>query len=201
MKKINKNIYSEQYYTSGNYSNYLNKAERYNKFASEITNFLISIGINNKKSKILDFGCAVGFLLDGLKNCGYENIYGFDISDWAISITSNKHQTLSYNECNGEKFDITFALDVLEHMTDYEIDDFFNKIHTKILIFRIPVSNNGGKNYVLDISNSDITHINCKEKNDWVSVLKAKNFIFYLPLNLSSIYDTEGVFCGIAFKE
>ncbi len=200
MNKIDKNIYCEQYYTSGNYSNYLNKSERYHKLASEINYFLSSIGFKSKEYKILDFGCAVGFLLDGLKNNGYNNIFGFDISDWAIDIVAKKHNTLAYETCKNEKFDITFALDVFEHMTDEEIEEFLNKIDTKILIFRIPVSNNGGKSYVLDISNNDTTHINCKEKNDWVSIFRAKNFVFYLPLNLNSIYDTEGVFCGIAFK-
>jgi len=202
MNNTNNNpTYCKEYYTTGNYNSYLSKGEKYYKLSCEIIGFFNSISLNKKDHKILDFGCAVGFLLDGFRKEGFQNLYGFDISDWATSVFSQKHNILDYKNVKKEKFDICFALDVFEHMTINEINDFFQKIDADILVFRIPVSNDGGTKFVLDVSNNDKTHINCKEKKQWVDIIKQNNYIFWLPLNLNSIYDSEGVLCGIAFKQ
>jgi len=193
------NNFTEDYFKTGNYINYLSKSERYYKLSEEITDLLNKIGYENKEYKILDYGCAIGFLLDGLKKLNYNNLYAYDISNWAKDVLKEKNYNIvNMNKIN--EFDIVFVLDVLEHMTDDQIDEFFKKIKSKIIIYRIPVSNNGGKNFVLEVSNNDKTHINCKEKKDWVELFKKYNYNFNIKLNLNTIYDSEGVMCGIVFK-
>jgi len=190
--------FNEEYYKSGNYVNYLSKSERYYKLSEEIFDLLNKIGFSEKNYKILDYGCALGFLLDGIKKLGYFNLYGFDISEWATKEFLKKHKSIDLSIDNN--FDICFVLDVFEHMTDDEIDVFFSKIKSNLIVYRIPISNNKGKNFVLDVSNNDPTHINCKERENWIDLFKQYGYNFNIKLNLKTIYDSEGVMCGIIFK-
>lgn len=196
----NNDMFDESYYKTGNYTNYLEKKEKYKKLASELFFLFDCLNINNKNIQILDYGCAVGFLLDGIKDLGFNNIYGYDISSWAIEQASKKHQILGSKEIYKKTFDICFILDVLEHMNDKDAEHFLKNIKSKLIVFRIPVSNDGGKKFVLEVSNNDKTHINCKEKNDWENIFFKYGFKKIIKLNLKSIYDSEGVFSGIAFK-
>lgn len=192
-------MFDESYYKTGNYVNYLEKKEKYNKLASELFHFLNTICISNKDLKILDYGCALGHLLDGIASLGFKGM-GYDISEWALQQASQKHKILNTWEVYQNKFDICFALDVLEHMNDEQVSFFLQNINCELLIFRIPVSTNGGKSFVLDVSNNDITHVNCREKASWKKLLAENNFNTVISLNLNSIYDSEGVFCGIGIK-
>jgi len=79
-----KNFYIESYYKSSNYSDYTERAGRYYKLISEVTNLLSSINLINKNSIILDYGCAIGHCLLALKDQGYLNSFGIEISEWAI---------------------------------------------------------------------------------------------------------------------
>lgn len=196
-----KSLFNENYFKTGNYINYLSRADRYHKLSEEIYDLLNKIGYNDKKYKILDYGCAVGFLLDGLQKVGYSNLTGYDISDWALTKTKEKGHNIIESLTKKYDFDICFALDVLEHMTDYEVNNFFEFINSPIIVYRIPVSNNGGYSFVLDISNNDITHINCKEKEEWIDIFEKNGYHFNIKLNLTSIYESEGVMCGIIFKK
>lgn len=194
-------MFEESYYKTGNYVNYLDKKQKYVLLAEDVFLFLNSICMGDKNKRILDFGCAVGHFMDGLEKIGYNNIWGYDISRWATSEASKRHKIISQNELYEEKFDICFAFDVLEHMTDEQVKYFLQNIKCEILFLRIPVSNNGGKSFVLDVSNNDATHINCKEKKDWEKILKENDFQKLIKLNLNSIYDSDGVLSGFCFKK
>ncbi len=74
------NPYTEEYYKSNNYTNYLSKKERYSKTADEIYHVFNKFNIINKDSSILDYGCSLGFLINGFKKIGMDNVYGYDIS-------------------------------------------------------------------------------------------------------------------------
>ena len=184
-------MFDEAYYTTNNYENYLERRPRYLHTAKNLIDLLNSISLLNDNPSILDFGCAVGFLLEGFKN---YNIQGYDISEWAIKQAKEKKLPIVDNLTS--KFDIMISLDVFEHMNDEDIKSALAIVDPKILIVRIPVSLDGNT-FALDISRRDSTHINCKTKQDWINFL---NYPFNLRINIETIYDTDGVMCCIFFK-
>jgi SAM-dependent methyltransferase len=104
----------------------------------------------NSNYKILDLGCASGFLIEFLEKKGFKNISGIDISKEAIKKCRDKGLTNTFTlDCVDTKFkdrefDILIASDVLEHI---ENDDIalreWNRILKKngILIVFVPAFN------------------------------------------------------------
>lgn len=83
-------------------------------------------GSKKKSVKILDFGCNTGFLVGELQKQGY-NVCGVDVSESAIDFgrAQGVQNILVYNPDNLKldkdifpetKFDVIFALDVVEHI-------------------------------------------------------------------------------------
>lgn len=76
----------------------------------------------NKNVYILDVGCSSGILLEELKQMGYKNLYGIDVSQKAVDASVAK----GFKNCsimNGENptfdmsfFDLIISSDSLEHM-------------------------------------------------------------------------------------
>ena len=88
--KILPSIYDESYYQSGNYKFYKSNAPRYYRMAREIVSLLDSVYIINGEEDILDFGCGLGFLADGLSRYHNGNVYGYEISDYAKEQCASK---------------------------------------------------------------------------------------------------------------
>lgn len=192
-------MYNKEYYQTKNYKDYLSKKDRYMKLSNELNDFFDKIKILPKKnSKLLDYGCAVGFFLDGLKDCGYNNLHCFDISEWALSQVNKEYKIIDISK--EQNFDAIFCLDVLEHMTDFQIKQVFSNIHSNILVARIPCSLEGENDFYLEVSRLDETHINCKSKKQWISFISELGYSNFIKLNLNNIYDSDGVFCAIFFK-
>jgi 2-polyprenyl-3-methyl-5-hydroxy-6-metoxy-1,4-benzoquinol methylase len=90
--------------------------ERQIKFLKKISTIL-----NNKEACILDVGCATGMLLRVLKDDGYKNLTGFDISESACSLVEREHGITCHSALNNipdKKFDLIILFEVLEHVTD-----------------------------------------------------------------------------------
>jgi len=77
-----------------------------------------------KIGRLLDIGCATGFLLDEARKMGFE-ICGVELSKWAIDYARDKIQINSI--CHGvlkeagyptSHFDVIILSDVIEHLTD-----------------------------------------------------------------------------------
>jgi len=192
-----KSKFNKKYFTSLNYSDYLSRQLRYEKCAEELSVYLKDkIGLNFDWD-ILDYGCAVGFLVNGFRKLKYK-CDGYDISDWAESQANLNG--VEYVSPSG-KYDLVIFLDVLEHMTDESIVQIFNKLLPTYILVRIPCSMDGGKTFHLPVSNKDKTHINCKSKNDWLRFFEWQlGYEAEFPLNLYTIYDSEGVMCYV-FKQ
>lgn len=196
------NPYTENYYRSGNYLNYLNKSEKYVKLSEDIYDLFKKICIlnNNHKYSWLDYGSGPGLFAKALRNlpCSLE-VSVFDISQWSLS----QLQKENFKICDISKkcqFNIASFLDVLEHMADDEIINVFKNVFSEYLIIRIPVASNDSfiKNkFHLEISNLDNTHINCKTKSMWQKFFSNMGYELLFNLNLSNIYDSDGVFCAV----
>lgn len=191
-------IYNEEYYKSNNYINYLERKDRYYHLAKELDSFFNILSIS-KNVKILDYGCALGFLIHGFEKLGYNNIYGYDISNYCKEYCLNNN--IKFLNLIGMYYDILICLDVLEHMTDEKVHELFFNVTSKIIIGRIPVAKEKNESFYLDISRKDITHINCKTKEQWKDIFHQYGFSTIFPLNMNSIYDSDGVFSFIAFKD
>ena len=186
-------IFEEQYFKNLNYSNYLERFGRYLKMAEELDFYLTKFGILSKSMKILDYGCSVGFLIKAFKKLGYKKIFGFDISNWALKI-AKKNKCKILKDFKGS-YDLGIFLDVLEHMNDKEIKKVFKKAKFKRLLVRIPCADKNSNKFYLKVSRIDKTHINCKNKESWISLFKSFGYKSFLKLNLNSIYDSKGCLC------
>lgn len=191
--------YGKRYFQSLNYTDYLARRDRYLKLAQEIHELLsLRLRLLNKASVLMDYGCAVGFLMEGFAELGYKNVFGYDISDWASNQAKNKGLKI-LKKIEKKTFDIIICLDVLEHMRDEDIYQTFREFESDLMIARIPCSTDG-KKFVLDVSNRDPTHVNIKSKDEWIKLLTKVGYMTILPLNLFTIYDTPGVMCALCLK-
>lgn len=77
--------FNEEYFRTLNYVDYLNRRDRYIHTGREIADLLIKLKLLwTEDSYILDYGCAVGFLMEGLISAGCSMVTGYDISEWAL---------------------------------------------------------------------------------------------------------------------
>jgi SAM-dependent methyltransferase len=195
-----KEYYQEAYFKTNNYTDYLQRQERYIRTASELHSVFSKTGIVTKTSRVLDYGCAVGFLLNGLKNLGYNNCFGYDISEWASSQAKDAGNTV-LDSVNKLKFDMCFSLDVFEHMEDSCIIELLSNNSIDKMIVRIPCSEPPQSNkFFLEISRKDKTHINCKTKDSWIEFFKQLGYNKFFRLNMNTIYDSDGCFCCLIMK-
>jgi len=194
--------YPEEYYKTLNYSDYLEREPRYIKTAQEIIDILKRLSLIHNNSHILDYGCALGFLMKGFKEQGYSEIMGFEISEWARDYAhKNGHRVFSNLDHIGEYlFDLIIALDVFEHLSDEELIVVLSVISAKVMIVRIPVAEPPEKDFYLSVTKKDPTHINPKSKEEWINFFRGFGFNTFLKLNLFSLYDSKGVLCLLILK-
>jgi 2-polyprenyl-3-methyl-5-hydroxy-6-metoxy-1,4-benzoquinol methylase len=110
-----------QNYTSMADDYYVQEEAGRRKSADSILKYLGKI---NKKGRILDVGCATGFLLDQARKGGWE-VYGVELSSWAVDYARNKLQlpnitqgSLKEADYPANFFDAVVLKDVIEHLTD-----------------------------------------------------------------------------------
>ncbi len=195
-----KDRYPKEYYESLNYTDYMERGPKYKKTAHEIIDLLKKLKLIEKDKKILDFGCAVGFLIEGFKDAGYKKVEGYEVSKWARGEARRKKCLVHGNLNNLLNPDIMIALDVLEHLNDEELEEVFTKISPRVLLVRIPVCEKGEESFYLSVSRKDPTHINCKTRENWIEFFKVFQFKTFLKLDLFSIYDAPGVCCLLILK-
>lgn len=187
--------YTEEYYRTGNYANYFQRAESVERMAQEINHFLGTISFQRKRA--LDFGCGPGFFASGLRQCGWD-VTGYDISEWAIEqarIRDNRTHFTSY--LPADIYDLAFAFDVLEHLTPDEVADVLQGTLTSAWFVRIPVCETDGGRYVLDISEQDPTHNIRWTKIRWRSTFAKAGFLEMVRPNLATIWDSRGVMVSL----
>ena len=132
--------------------------------------------IFSKEDKILDLGCAKGYLVHTLVQLGF-NAWGEDISDYAISrchqpikgrIGKPKHAWLEY--------DSIICKDVLEHVPEDEILELLSKLkkRCKKALFVIPLGDND--KFRIREYEMDITHVTKKDEDWWINKLRSAGF-------------------------
>lgn len=194
---MNDSDFGEAYYSTVNYIDFLQRGDRYKRLAADINDLLKKIGLN--KGPVLDFGCAVGFVIEAMENEGYEDVSGVDISEWALSQCREKGLDVSNSIDPDKEYGLTFALDVLEHMNMDQVLDLLNTLETETIVFRMPICAKEGEDYVLDCSRKDPTHRIRMTREEWEEVFNQAGY-YCVDLNLPTIYCSEGVYSGLAIR-
>ena len=185
--------FGKEYYNSINYTDYKKRYERYTISAKELYQFL-DIDL---ETSILDYGCAIGFLLNGFYEIGLRNLTGYDISNWAIENNINKQVKCTDNiDVIKMFYDYAFVMDVFEHMFDDKIEVVLNNLNVSNLIVRLPVKLINQDDFHLKVSRNDPSHINCKTKGEWIDYIESFGYKFSNILNLPHTYDAPGCFVG-----
>ena len=192
-------IYDEKYYQTKNYKKYIERGtetSHYHIIADETIDLLQKL--KRPYDTILDFGCAVGFMMEALQKYT-DNICGVDISDWARSVAKEKGLEVTKEPQYDKKYDVMYALDVLEHLKEDDLTNLFEQIQVDTIVYKLPVTNFRGGPYVFDIAEADKTHEIRWTDDDWRNFFDYYGY-FCLDINLSKIYHQRGAFCGIAIK-
>jgi 2-polyprenyl-3-methyl-5-hydroxy-6-metoxy-1,4-benzoquinol methylase len=184
------------YYQSANYTDYLERRDRYLRTAAEIVELLIKLCLLTPGDTICDYGCGPGFLVEGFKAQGHV-AYGAEVSEWAMAQAAARDIPVHHGPIAA---DIMTALDVFEHMTDAQITEAIRTVNPRVLVARIPCSTDGGKTFHLAVSRRDPTHVNCRTKNQWIAFLGTLGYAAVLRINGYSFYDSDGVACLLAVK-
>ena len=152
---------------------------------------------NIRVNKVLDVGCAFGFLLKEL-SAVFNELHGFDISEFAIAkarkiVPEASLQILSLENklpYPDNHFDCITAVDVLEHTRNVETN--FGKIVSKLktggyLIVSTPLD--GWPRKYFGFMDKDKTHISVLKERELDSIIKKSNLKviekrYYLPFPL-----------------
>jgi len=192
-------MYNEDYYKTNNYKDYLIRGEgpHYKIMAEEITCLLKKLC--RPHDTILDFGCAVGFFMQAVAPFA-KTVDGVDLSKWARGECKKKGFSVTEEVMWEREYDVVYGLDVLEHLPEDELVNFFENIKAKTIVYKIPVCNETEGKYVLECAEVDPTHLIRWTKTDWRKFFEYYGY-YCLDVNLDKIYSSEGGFCGIAIKQ
>ena len=117
------------------------------QFESEILPLLQSV---SKSARIFDMGCGSGSLLKGLKEAGYTNVIGMDLSEEQVTMAHNfgvsevvLGDAMQFFRSSEEQFDVITGMDIIEHFTKDELVELLQLIQSKLkkggmAIFRTP---------------------------------------------------------------
>ncbi|MDP8266735.1 MAG: methyltransferase domain-containing protein [Candidatus Aceula meridiana] len=108
-------------YASMTDEKYIEEEEGRRKSARSVLNYLKKF---KNPGRLLDVGCASGFLLDEAKKLGWE-VYGVELSQWAAKYAHGKLQlnnviqgTLKEANFQNNFFDAVLMIDVIEHLSN-----------------------------------------------------------------------------------
>lgn len=89
----------------------------------------------DRNAPILDLGCGQGFMLRYLQSAGFTNLTGVDISEEQIAVAKERGlnaihaDVFDFLRSNEGKFEIIFAVDLLEHFKKEELFELLQLIH------------------------------------------------------------------------
>lgn len=127
----------------------------------------------NKTDKVLDFGCAKGYLVKALKMLGRDSVWGFDVSAYAIESSPEEIRgslCVDIRSFDYLTFDWILAKDVLEHIQKENVHGVLEDLAERgRRIFAI-VPLGDGERFNVNAYENDITH-HIRESLDWWAVM------------------------------
>jgi predicted TPR repeat methyltransferase len=180
-----------------NFRDYLSK-----KYDKQVDDLFTQTPLSTKM-RVLDFGCGAGGLLRELRVRGCENLCGTDISRWAIKMGKEYglDDILHYFNMDllDRPWEFVIFQDVLEHIpTLEELNWVLETIWADAYVYiRVPVSENEGENFVLQVSRNDATHFQCHSKKWWDQFVKDLGYDLVCVINGKAIYESPGVLARV----
>lgn len=160
-----------------------------------------------KSDRILDFGCARGYVVRALREIGFI-AHGVDVSEWAIrnaddevkpyvNLTTNSPPLLP------KEFDWIIAKDVLEHIpyVGYTITQLMNAA-AKGVFAVVPLSPHDNTEYSIEEYERDVTHIQRLTLASWVGMFMRAGWRVESAYRVPGIKDNyfkPGWECGNGF--
>lgn len=160
--------YDAYYFEHGLGSPYRRGAGDWEAFFGQVADFIIA---EYAPRTVLDAGCAIGFLVEALRERGVD-ARGFDISEYAISQVPEElmpYCTLGSvtDEIEGT-YDLITCIEVLEHVppdvAEQAIENFAR--HTDRILFSSTPD---------DVD--EPTHVNVKQPENWVAAFAEQGFL------------------------
>ena len=154
---------------------------KYPAFTSIIEKFVPQ----DRNQRIVDLGCGQGTLIYCLKQAGYANVAGADLSEQQVEIAkqlgipevilSDIDTFLSAQE---SPIDVVMAIDILEHLTPQELFETLDGIYRSLavggrIVLRVP---NGAGIFGMQIRYGDFTHENCYTERSIHQILRTVGF-------------------------
>lgn len=179
MNRNKQDLFSKEYFEEGKG---LEKKRVYNWESTRLYFEVIANSINStfKPQRILDIGCAKGYLVYLFNEQGID-AYGVDISSYAISKApeeiKDKLYTLDIEEENlpfpDNLFDLITIVEVLEHLNSFEhLIKEIKRILKKNGYILITTPTPKGR-----YAKADETHINVQSRRFWVELFNKDNLI------------------------
>lgn len=177
---MNATVYNEDYYEHGvekGISGYTDF-----KWMPELTIPLAMAYIDRlnitKEHKVLDFGCAKGFVVKALRLLNRQ-AWGCDISSYAVNSADNDTREFLRiaDGCTSDTFDITFdfiiSKDIFEHIPENSIDNLLSDLRNlgNKLLAIIPLGDSKD-NFIIPSYHLDKTHVLIKDKDWWLNTFK-----------------------------
>lgn len=158
------------------YENYRWLPELTNPMAEAIIKFLQM----KPGNRVLDYGCAKGYLVKALRNKGI-NAFGCDISTYAIKNADpciKKYLTVIDNEClasllpkiTGQNFDFIIAKDVFEHIPKTKLKELLKLLlnMTSKIYAVVPLAENN--RYRISDYERDKSHLIREDESWWKTI-------------------------------
>jgi len=186
-KRVDPSVYNQEYFETGpiagvsGYMNYRWMPELTIRMAHK---FIQSFPID-PKDRVLDFGCAKGYLVRALRILDIE-AYGVDISGYAIekrdgAVSEFCRQISGSDDANlfDGKYDWMIAKDVFEHIHEPELRVLLQHAHGRVhrIFAAIPlgIDNECGK-YVIAAYDQDVTHVLAKTFEWWRALFESEGW-------------------------
>jgi hypothetical protein len=139
-------------------------------------------------STVLDAGCAMGFLVEGLRKRGVE-ASGIDVSEYAISEVHEsvrEHcRVASLTEPLGQRYDLITCIEVVEHIPPADADKVIANLCAatdRLLLSTSP------EDY------GEATHLNVQPPEVWSAALAREGFLRDLDHDLSYLTPWAAVY-------
>lgn len=138
----------------------------------------------DKSVNILELGCGPGFLLEYLKQKGFNNTLGIDISAEQIEIAKSaghkviQADVLEFLRNDKNTYDLVFAFDFIEHFTKDELIELVTLIFSVLkvgglFVIRTP---NGQGIFAGTVIYGDLTHQTIFTSNSFTQLMMQAGF-------------------------
>jgi SAM-dependent methyltransferase len=173
-----KDTFNREYFEDGvrhrvsAYENYKWMPERTIREASSLIN-------NIQFERVLDFGCAKGFMVHALRLLG-KDAHGVDVSEYAVSKCQPKVKDYltvieSVEDIKGG-WDLIVAKDVLEHIPKEELPNVLSALRRRCKYLFIGVPLGDGVRYRIREYEMDITHVVREPEEWWLTTIVDSGF-------------------------